>query len=122
MSFINRLLSGLALLGLTSLATAASVPAGTQSSLMSMLPIFVIMIALLYFVSIRPQNKRRKEQASLLESVKVGDEVSTIGGIVGKVIKLNEQYIVLNISGNTELTLQKSAVSSILPKGSIDTI
>ncbi|HUX26545.1 MAG TPA: preprotein translocase subunit YajC [Burkholderiales bacterium] len=86
--------------------------------LMGMLPI-ILMFALLYFLMIRPQMKRAKEQKAMTDALQKGDEVITASGIVGKVTKVGEIYISLEIASGTEIQLQKASVQTLLPKGSI---
>ena len=89
-----------------------------QSSLMSMLPL-VLMFVVLYFVMIRPQMKKQKEHRAMIEALAKGDEVATVGGMLGKVTKLGEGYLTLEVSPNVEVQVQRSAVVLVLPKGSI---
>jgi preprotein translocase subunit YajC len=89
-----------------------------QSSLMSMLPL-VLMFVVLYFVMIRPQMKKQKEHRSMIEALAKGDEVATAGGLLGKVTRLGESNIALEIANGVEVQLQRSAVVQVLPKGSI---
>ena len=98
-------------------ATAAT--AHQQPGLMGMLPYFLLIIIVVYFFMIRPQQKRAKEQKSLLDSLRIGDEVVTIGGIVGKITKLRDDFIVLEISRGSTITVQKNAIGSQLPKGTV---
>jgi len=107
------------LLGITT-AYAATGNAKSHNSLLSMLPMLIIFIAIFYFLLIRPQSKRAKEQKALLSNVAIGDEVMTAGGIVGKVIKLSEKFIVLNLGKDYEITLKKSSVATVLPKGTME--
>jgi len=85
---------------------------------MSFLPI-ILMFVVLWFIMIRPQMKRQKETKAMLEALAKGDEVVTAGGILGKVTKVAEQYVTVEVSANTEITVQKSAVSTVLPKGTL---
>ena len=89
-----------------------------QSSLMSMLPL-VLMFVVLYFVMIRPQMKRQKEHRSMVEALAMGDEVATAGGLLGKVTRLGDTYLGVEIGAGVEVTLQRSAVVQVLPKGTI---
>lgn len=89
--------------------------------LMSFLPI-ILMFVVLYFLMIRPQMKRQKEARAMIEALTKGDEVVTAGGLLGKVTKVNDGYITLEIAENTEIVIQKSAVSTLLPKGSIKNV
>lgn len=75
-----------------------------------------------YFFMWRPQSKRAKEHKELIASLSKGDEVITAGGILGKVVNLNDDYVVLEVSEGTELTFQKGHVSAALPKGTIKSI
>ena len=104
-------------------AFAQTVPAAAaggdmQSSLMSMLPL-VLMFVVLYFVMIRPQMKKQKEHRTMIEALAKGDEIVTVGGILGKVSKLGDNYVTLEIAANVEVQIQRSAVVQVLPKGSI---
>ncbi len=89
-----------------------------QSSLMSMLPL-VLMFVVLYFVMIRPQMKKQKEHKAMIEAIAKGDEIVTAGGILGKVSKLGESYVGLEVANGVEVQIQRSAVVQVLPKGSI---
>ncbi len=89
-----------------------------QSSLMSMLPL-VLMFVVLYFVMIRPQMKRQKEHRAMIEALSKGDEVATSGGLLGKVTRLGDAYLGVEIANGVEVQVQRSAVVQVLPKGSI---
>ena len=102
-------------------APAAAAGGDMQSSLMSMLPL-VLMFVVLYFVMIRPQMKRQKEVKNMLETLGVGDEVVTVGGLMGKVTQLKDQYLTVELVPGTEVKMQKSAVTAVLPKGTIKAI
>ena len=103
-------------------AFAQTVPAaaegGMQSSLMSMLPL-VLMFVVLYFVMIRPQMKRQKEARALIEALAKGDEVVPAGGMLGKISKLGETYLTVELGAGVEAQIQRSAVVQVLPKGTI---
>lgn len=88
------------------------------STLMSLLPI-IVMFVILYFVMLRPQMKKQKEMRAMLAALAKGDEVVTSGGVVGKITKVSETYIGLEITANTEVQVQRSAVTMVLPKGTI---
>ncbi|CAD6511340.1 MAG TPA: preprotein translocase subunit YajC [Paraburkholderia sp.] len=98
-----------------------SAAGSAESSLMSFLPL-ILMFAVLYFIMIRPQMKRQKEHRNMLSAMAKGDEVITSGGIVGKVTKVSEAYVGVEIADGTEITVQKSSVSTILPKGTIKSL
>jgi preprotein translocase subunit YajC len=92
--------------------------AGGESSLMSFLPL-ILMFVVLYFIMIRPQMKRQKEHRNMLAAVDKGDEVVTSGGLVGKISKVGEAYVGVQIADNVEITVQKGAITTVLPKGTI---
>jgi len=94
---------------------------GIESNLMSFLPL-ILMFGVLYFIMIRPQMKRQKEHRNMLAAMAKGDEVVTNGGIVGKVTKVGEAYVGVEISEGTEITVQKASVTTILPKGTIKSL
>ncbi|MDO9145039.1 preprotein translocase subunit YajC [Rhodoferax sp.] len=99
-------------------APAAAAGGDMQSSLMGMLPL-VLMFVVLYFVMIRPQMKKAKEHKAMIEALAKGDEVATAGGILGKVTKLGDSFIDIEVADGVEVHLQRSAVVQVLPKGSI---
>ena len=99
-------------------APAAAAGGDMQSSLMSMLPL-VLMFVVLYFVMIRPQMKKQKEHRSMIDALAKGDEVVTSGGMLGKVTKLSESNVTLEVASGVEIQLQRNAVVQVLPKGSI---
>ncbi len=99
-------------------APAAAAGGDMQSSLMSMLPL-VLMFVVLYFVMIRPQMKKSKEHRAMIDALAKGDEVATGGGILGKVSKLGDSYLSLEVASGVEIQIQRSAVVQVLPKGSI---
>lgn len=78
-----------------------------------------LMILVFYFLLIRPQSKRRKEHAALVSSLSTGDEVVTMGGLLGKITKVEDDYVRLQVAKNVEFRLQKHAVNATLPQGTI---
>ena len=92
------------------------------NALMGMLPI-ILMFVILYFLMIRPQMKRQKEHRNLIAALAKGDEVVTAGGMLGKVTKVNDSYVTVEVSEladkPVEVIMQKSSVSTVLPKGTI---
>jgi preprotein translocase subunit YajC len=106
---------------LISNAFAQSAPAGDAGGLMSFIPL-ILMFVVLYFIMIRPQMKRQKEMKAMLEALAAGDEVITVGGILGKVTAVKDQYITVEIVAGTEVQMQKNAVTSVLPNGTIKSI
>lgn len=99
-------------------AYAQTPAAGAEAGMMSFLPI-ILMFVVLYFLMIRPQMKRQKEQKSMMEALSKGDEVVTAGGIVGKVTKVTDAYVTLEVASGTEMLIQKASVTTLLPKGTI---
>ena len=103
-------------------AMAADVAHGAQTDgTFSMIMIAAIFV-LFYFMLIRPQNKRAKEHKALVDNLKKGDEIITSGGILAKVASLDEQYIKVTVAEGFDITLQRSAVSAVLPKGTLKSI
>lgn len=103
-------------------AHSAGAHATPQGGFLSVLPMLIIFIAVFYFLLVRPQSKRAKEQKALLDNLSVGDEVVTTGGMVGRLTKLRDNYIVLSVSKEVEITMQKNAVASVLPKGTLESV
>jgi preprotein translocase subunit YajC len=99
-------------------ASAAAPGGDMQSSLMSMLPL-VLMFVVLYFVMIRPQMKKQKEAKAMIDALAKGDEVVTVGGMLGKVTKLSDNSLSLEVANGVEVQIQRHAVVQVLPKGSI---
>jgi len=100
----------------------AEAAAPVQSAgLMDFLPL-VALAAVFYFMVLRPQSKRAKEHKAMIEAVQRGDEVATSGGMVGRVSKVYEQYVGVELAENIEVTVQKTAIQSVLPKGTIKSI
>ena len=89
-----------------------------QSTLMNMLPILV-MFGVLYLVMIRPQMKKQKEHKAMIESIVKGDEVVTAGGFLGRVAKLGDAFISVELATGVEVQMQRSAVVQVLPKGTM---
>ena len=103
-----------------SMAYAQAAGGPLSGELMGMLPI-IFMFVLLYFLMIRPQMKRQKEQKSMMEGLQKGDEV-VAAGILGKITKVGESYISLEIADNVVVQVQKSAVGMLLPKGTVKSV
>jgi preprotein translocase subunit YajC len=103
-------------------AQATGAAAGPMGGLMGMLPI-VFMFVVLWFLMIRPQMRKAKEQQKMISELAKGDEVLTQGGIAGRISRLGENYLGLEVAegkdGPVEVTVQKSAVAALLPKGSL---
>ena len=98
-------------------AQAAGQPAA-GNPLITFLPL-IILFGIFYFMLIRPQMKRAKEQKQMIAALTVGDEVLTGGGIAGRVMSLSDHYVMLEIADKVTVRLQKQAVSAVLPKGTL---
>jgi len=101
-------------------AFAQAAPSGDPGYI-GLLPI-VLMFVLLYFLMIRPQMKRAKETKSMIEALQKGDEVITAGGVLGRITRISDAYISLEIAPNMEINVQRAAVQVLLPKGTIKSI
>lgn len=88
---------------------------------MGLLPI-ILMFVVLWFLMIRPQMKRAKEHKALVEALQKGDEVVTQGGVAGKITKVGDSYVSVEVAANTEILVQKQAVANVLPKGTLKTL
>ena len=99
-------------------AQAAPAAAGgdTQSTLFSLLPL-VLMFVVLYFIMIRPQMKKQKEHKAMIEALAKGDEVVIGGGVLGRVAKLGDSFVHIEVANGVELQVQRVAVIQVLPKG-----
>ncbi|MBP8144022.1 MAG: preprotein translocase subunit YajC [Inhella sp.] len=102
----------------TAIAQTTAPAAGPESSLLNFLPL-VAMFVVLYFIMIRPQMKRQKEHKAMIEALAKGDEVVTAGGLLGKVTKLGDSTLQVELAQGVEVQLQRSAVVQVLPKGSV---
>jgi preprotein translocase subunit YajC len=98
-------------------AQAAGSAQGGGDTLMGLLPI-ILMFVIMYFIMIRPQMKKAKEHKTMLESLQKGDEVIAVG-ILGKIAKISDNYLTLEIAPNVAVQVQKQAVTTLLPKGTI---
>jgi len=98
--------------------SGTAAPGGGFESLI----LIVLMFAVLYFLMIRPQMKRAKEHKSLIEGLQKGDEVVAAGGMLGRISKINENYVTLEIADKVEVQVQRPAVQLVLPKGTIKNI
>jgi preprotein translocase subunit YajC len=99
-------------------AWAQGAGGGAGSDLLGLLPI-ALMFVVLYFLMIRPQMKRAKEHKAMIEGLQKGDEVVTSGGVLGRVAKLSDNYVWLQVADNVEITVQRPSVQLVLPKGTI---
>ncbi|MBM3357692.1 MAG: preprotein translocase subunit YajC [Betaproteobacteria bacterium] len=99
-------------------ATGAPAAGGGMESLL----LIVLMFVVLYFLMIRPQMKRAKEHKTMTEALQKGDEVITAGGVLGRISKISESYVSLEVSPNVEIQIQRQAVQVLLPKGTLKTL
>ena len=109
-----------AVLGLlSSNAFAAGIGGG---NIMSILPMIILLVVFMYFMIIRPQSKRAKEHKGLMDSLKKGDEIVTIGGLLGKIDNITDDFIQVILSESSSITIQRNAVANVLPKGTMKTV
>jgi preprotein translocase subunit YajC len=97
-------------------AQTATAAAGPESTLMQFLPL-VLMFVVLYFIMIRPQMKRQKEAKAMIDALAKGDEVITSGGMIGRIAKLGDTYMHVEVANGVEIQIQRGAVVQVLPKG-----
>lgn len=100
-------------------ALAAAAPAPQGGDPVVTIVMFVAIIAFFWFFLIRPQQKKQKEHQKLLEALGKGDEVVTSGGMLGRIKEVGDQFITLEISSGVDVRIQKQAVGTVLPKGTI---
>lgn len=103
-------------------AVAANAAPAQSDSMMTSTLLMLGFILVFYFILWRPQNKRQKEHRDLLSKLTKGDEVVTSGGIIGKITRINDNFVVLSIAENVEITVQRSAIAAALPKGTLKSI
>jgi len=99
-------------------AQAAGGAAAAPNPIMSFLPL-IILFGIFYFMLIRPQMKRAKEQRSMIAALAKGDEVLTSGGLLGRIEEIAEQFVVLEVASGVTVKMQKQAISAVLPKGTL---
>lgn len=99
-------------------AYAEGAPAGPTAGFMDFLPL-IALAAVFYFLVLRPQMKRSKELKIMIDALQKGDEVVTSGGVMGRITKVGENYISLEVAENVNLQVQKGAIQTVLPKGTI---
>jgi preprotein translocase subunit YajC len=103
------------------ISNAYAADSAIAPSLMSFLPIIIIFV-LFWFMLIRPQMQQAKEQRAMLAALQKGDEVATTGGVVGRVVKVGESFVSLEIAAETVIHVQKHTVQTLLPKGTIKSL
>ncbi len=99
-------------------AAPAAAAGSTESTLFSLMPL-VLMFVVLYFIMIRPQMKKQKEHRAMIEALAKGDEVVIAGGVLGRVAKLGDSYLHVEVADGVELQVQRPSVVQVLPKGTI---
>jgi preprotein translocase subunit YajC len=100
------------------IASAYAQDASPQGGLLSFLPLIVIFVVF-YFLLIRPQMKRAKEHKALVSQLAVGDEIVTNGGLLGRIAQVGDSFVTVELAENVKIKLQKHAVASVMPKGTI---
>ena len=101
---------------------AAAAAGGGQGDPMGSLLMIGVFFAIFYFVAIRPQAKRAKEHKAMVSSVGKGDEVVTQGGLYGKITEVSDDYLQVQLADNVEVKVQRGAIASLLPKGTIKSL
>lgn len=99
----------------------APAAAGQSDPILGFLPLIVIFI-IFYFLLIRPQSKRAKEHKNMVSALAKGDEVVTSGGILGRITSLDDNFVTLEISTGVEVNIQRSAIGSLMPKGTLKSL
>ncbi len=99
-------------------AQGAGSSGGGVAVLVEVLPI-LLLLALIYFMLIRPQSKRAKEQKKMLESLTRGDEVVTTGGLLGKIMDVGDNFVLIDLGGDIKVKVQRQAISNTVPKGTV---
>ena len=103
---------------LISPAFAQAAGAAQENTFLTFLPMLAIFVVF-YFLLIRPQQRKQKEARAMLEALEKGNEVVTAGGILGRIVKLDDQYATLEVAPNVQMVVQRGAISQLLPKGTI---
>lgn len=121
---IKQWISGISLVNFAMLSSTScfadqAALAPEQGSIIGSMALPAVMILALYFLMIRPQSKRAKEQRELISGVTSGDEVVTTGGIFGKISKVDDNFFMLAVADGVEIKVQKQSVAAALPKGSL---
>ncbi|WP_296951196.1 preprotein translocase subunit YajC [uncultured Massilia sp.] len=101
--------------------TAGAADPGLMGSLTTFAPL-ILMFVVMYFLMIRPQQKRQKELKSMMDALAKGDEVVTAGGMLGRVAKVTDTYVTVEIAAGTEIFVQKNAITAVLPKGTLKSL
>jgi preprotein translocase subunit YajC len=104
------------------ISSAHAQAAGDPQSPLFSMGFIALMFGVFYFIAIRPQRKRQKEHTAMVGNLQKGDEVVTNSGILGKVVRIEDDYILLKVTDNVDLKFQKQVVHAILPKGTLKSI
>ncbi len=102
-------------------ADTAAAPS-TQDSILSMAPMLIGILLLFYFMIFRPQQKRQSDHRKLMESISAGDEIISAGGLVGRIVKMSDDFIRVALDDDVEITLQRGAIVKVLPKGTMKSL
>lgn len=100
---------------------APAANAGLMGNLSTFLPL-ILMFVVMYFLMIRPQQKKAKEQRAMMDALAKGDEVVTAGGILGKVSKVNDTFVTIEVATGTDIVVQKHSITTLLPKGTLKSL
>ena len=103
------------------ISNAYAQSAASSETLMSLAPL-VIIFGVFYFLLIRPQSKRQKEHKELIGNLSTGDEVTTAGGILGKVTEVKDDFVKIQVADNVVVTVQKHTIGAVMPKGTIKSV
>ncbi|MGQ0442017.1 MAG: preprotein translocase subunit YajC [Methylophilaceae bacterium] len=103
------------------ITNAYAAPAAPAGDFLSFAPLIIIFV-LFYFMLIRPQMKQAKQHKAMIDALKAGDEVATTGGVLGKVSKVGDHFVSIEIATNTVVSVQKHAVQTLLPPGTLKSI
>ncbi|OQW93239.1 MAG: preprotein translocase subunit YajC [Beggiatoa sp. IS2] len=102
-------------------AWAEGMPTTTGSGLASLIPL-ILLFVVFYFLLIRPQTKRAKEHRQMIDALAKGDEIVTNGGLLGKITNLGDNFVVVEIAPNLEVKVQRQAIATVMPKGTLKTL
>ena len=116
--FFNLIIGVLVFISNAYAQTTTAADPGIMGSLTTFLPL-ILMFVVMYFLMIRPQQKRQREAKAMMDALAKGDEVATAGGILGRVTKVADTYVTIEIATGTEIVVQKNAVTTLLPKGTL---
>jgi preprotein translocase subunit YajC len=112
----------LSMLGISEAMAAGPGSAAPGGGLTSFLPMILVFFVGAYFLMIRPQNKRVKAHRKLVSDLSKGDEIVTVGGMIGKISKMTDEFLTIAVADNVEINVQKAAVANVLPKGTMKSI